>query len=68
MTLNVMDYFIEEILVFASKNGEIRDRPVISAFCDYITNQWFENSSIPQSIWNIYDRQTDDRTNNRCET
>jgi len=62
------DYFIEDILVFASNNDEIRDLPGFDAFADYVTSQWFENPSIPQSVWNIHDREDDDRTNNCCET
>ena len=62
------DYFIEDILVFASNTDEILDLPGFDAFADYVTSPWFENPSIPQSVWNIHDREDDDRTNNCCET
>ncbi len=62
------DYFIEDILVFASNNDEILDLPGFDAFADYVTSQWFEKPSIPQSVGNIHDREDDDRTKNYCVT
>ena len=44
------------------------DLPNIDLFTDYVTSQWFENSSITQQLWNIYDREEDDLINNCCET
>jgi hypothetical protein len=62
------DYFVEYILQYMSNDDELRElSPAIDNFADYLTTQWFENASVPQAIWNIYDRDDDDRTNNCCE-
>ncbi len=61
------DYFVEHILQYASNDDDLRKLPNIDLLTDYITNQWFENASIPQQIWNIFEREDDDRTNNCCE-
>jgi len=59
------DYFVEYILQYMSNDDELRElSPAIVNFADYLTTQWFENASVPQAIWNIYDRDDDDRTNN----
>ena len=62
------DYFAEHILQYLSNDDELRAlSPAIDQLADYVTINWFENASIPQHIWNIYDREEDDRTNNCCE-
>ncbi len=62
------DYFVEHILQYLSNDDDLRElAPAINHFADYVTTQWFENTNIPQSIWNVYDRADDDRTNNCCE-
>jgi hypothetical protein len=32
-----------------------------------VNSAQIENASVPQAIWNIYDRDDDNRTNNYCE-
>ncbi len=62
------DYFVEHILQYLSNDDDLISlRPAIDQFADYVTTQWFENRNIPQSIWNIFDREEDDRTKNCCE-
>jgi hypothetical protein len=62
------DYLFLNVLQYLSNDDEPCEfKPAIHHFADYVTTQWLENASVPQVIWNIYDRDDDDRRNNCCE-
>ena len=62
------DFFTEKLLPEMWENPTLSRYPKIYDLADYITEQWIDNSYIPQKYWNINGHGVDDRTNNFTET